>query len=251
MNTKSSRSLASGSYNFSAVATDAAGNAATSATLAAVTDATKPPTVSASESVSGLTNQTSDTITVSATAEAVGGDSITGVNIYNGMTLLGAATLTSGTTQSGTWSYTASGLADGTNNFSAVATDAAGNTGAATLSPVMVATKPPTVTASESVSGLTNQATDTITVTAASEAVTGDSISSVTIDNGGTAIGAATYNAGSGTWTYVAPLADGQTYNFSAVATDAAGNAATSATLAPVTDATKPPTVSAAGACRV
>ena len=46
------------------------------------------------------------------------------------------------------------------------------------------------------------------------------------------------------------PLADGQTYAFSAVATDAAGNSATTV-LAPVSVATQAPTVSARSKARL
>ena len=229
-------------YNFIAQATDTAGNIG-SAMLAPVSVATQAPTVTASETLSGATTQTSDMILVQASAEAFGGDSITGVEIYNGATDLGAATSIAG----GSWSFTASGLVDGTYNFIATATDAAGNTASYSLAPVTVAGQPPTVSATESVSGLTNQTSDTITVTATPEVAGGDSIASVEIYNGGTDLGAAAHNI-DGTWSFTASgLSDGQTYNFVAKAKDAAGNIGT-ATLAPVTVDTETPAVAIANA---
>ncbi len=179
---------------------------------------------------------------MTATAEAVSGDSIKSVEIYNGAAAFGAATQNG----DGTWSFTASGLAAGqTYDFVATATDAAGNTAAYSLAPVTVAEQPPTVSATESVSGLTNQTSDTITVTATAEIVGGDSIAGVEIYNGATDLGAATHNI-DGTWSFTASgLSDGQTYNFIAKAKDAAGNIGT-ATLVPVTVDTETPAVAIA-----
>ena len=54
---------------------------------------TNPPRVKASESVSGLTNQSSVTITETAIAEQVAFNAIQSVEVYDGATELGAATL--------------------------------------------------------------------------------------------------------------------------------------------------------------
>jgi beta-glucanase (GH16 family) len=188
---------------------------------------TMDATASAAESVSGLTSQTSEAITVTATAESVGGDSITTVAIYDGTHLLGDATANG----NGTWSYTATGLADGSHAFSAQVTDAAGN---ATTTPVLpaltVATHAPTASAEESVSGLTSQTTETITVTATVESVGGDSITTVAIYDGAHLLGDATAN-GNGTWSYTASGLAVGSHAFSAQVTDAAGNATTTAVL--------------------
>ena len=166
---------------------------------------TTPPTVKATETASGLTNgapagsvahpgEATDTITV--TASAVGpGNSIANVEIFDGTTDLGAATANG----NGTWSYTATNIADGSHVFSAVATDAAGNTATATLAALDVATQAPTVSITGLWSGLTNETTDTITVTASAEAVPGNSIANVEIFDGTIDLGAATAN-GNGTW---------------------------------------------------
>ncbi|MCW2285883.1 hypothetical protein M2323_003758 [Rhodoblastus acidophilus] len=232
------QNLSDGAHHFTTVTTDSAGNATTSA-LAELDVATQPPKVTASESVSGPTNKTSVTITGTATAEAVPGDSILLVEVLNGATPLGPATLNAAT---GAWSYTASGLADGVYTFDTVTTDAAGNFTITTLAEVDVATKAPTVTASESVSGLTNKTIDTITATATAEAVGANAIKSVVVYDGGKALGTATL--ASGKWTYTTGvLADGA-HLLKTVTTDLAGNVTTTA-LAEVDVATKAPTVTA------
>jgi hypothetical protein len=229
-------SLVDGAHDFTAMAMDAAGNIGVAA-LAEVDVATHAPTVSASQSVFGLTAQTSDTMTVTAQAETVPGNAITGVEIYDGSTDLGAAALSNGV-----WTYTASGLADGAHDFTAVATDAVGNVGSTALAEVDVATQAPTMSASQSISGLANQSSDTITVTAQAETVASNTIVGVEIYDGSTDLGAATLS--NGVWTYTASgLADGA-HDLTAVATDSVGNTA-SAALAEVDLATQAPTVSA------
>ena len=68
----------------------------------------------------GITND--NTLTLTGTAEAN-----STVKVYDGATLLGSATA-NGT---GAWSYTTAALANGAHSLTATATDAAGNTGAA------------------------------------------------------------------------------------------------------------------------
>ena len=68
----------------------------------------------------GITND--NTLTLTGTAEAN-----STVKVYDGATLLGTATANG----SGAWSYTTAALADGAHSLTATATDAAGNTGAA------------------------------------------------------------------------------------------------------------------------
>ena len=68
----------------------------------------------------GITND--NTLTLTGTAEAN-----STVKVYDGATLLGSATANG----SGAWSYTTAALANGAHSLTATATDAAGNTGAA------------------------------------------------------------------------------------------------------------------------
>ena len=68
----------------------------------------------------GITND--NTLTLTGTAEAN-----STVKVYDGATLLGTATANG----SGAWSYTTAALVDGAHSLTATATDAAGNTSAA------------------------------------------------------------------------------------------------------------------------
>src|ERR1019366_4321739 len=118
--------LANGSQSFTAANTDAAGN--TSLASQAIHPAIEVPSAPAITSFSpdsgvvgdGITND--NTLTLSGTAEAN-----STVKVYDGATLLGTA-LASGT---GAWSYTSAALSNGGHSFTATASDAAGNTGAA------------------------------------------------------------------------------------------------------------------------
>ncbi len=120
--------LADGGHNFTATATDAAGNTGVaSSTLSVTIDTAAPvaPTIASFSTDSGVVGDgiTNDnTLTLSGTAEA--GST---VKLYDGATLLGSATANG----SGAWSYTTAALANGGHSFTATATDAAGNTGAA------------------------------------------------------------------------------------------------------------------------
>ena len=181
----------------------------------------------ASESVSGPTKINSDTISVTAAAETAGGDTIASVNIYNGTALVGAATRASGTSANGVWTYTASGLADGTYNFSAVAEDAAGNATTAALAPVtMDAATPKVVIAGAG--GAVTSPSQTIagTVTEPTEAnVVGTTVS--LYDNGAlTAFATATVQA-DGSWSAPVTLSSGVN-RVVAQDVDLAGNAGSS-----------------------
>jgi probable HAF family extracellular repeat protein len=102
--------------------------------------ATRAPSILATESVSGQTSQTIDTITASATAENVGGDAIAGVEIFDGTADLGPATLSNGA-----WTFVAQNLLPGAHDFTAKATDLAGNTGSFALPQVTVTAPAPVV----------------------------------------------------------------------------------------------------------
>jgi hypothetical protein len=123
--------LADGQYTVTASESYGTGQTVTAAIT--FTLATKAPTISASESVSGETSQTSDTITVSATAENVGANAIAGVEIFDGTSNLGVATLSNGS-----WTFTVQNLLPGAHDFTAKATDTAGNTAAFALPQVTV-----------------------------------------------------------------------------------------------------------------
>jgi hypothetical protein len=127
--------LADGQHTVTASEPNGAGTVTASLTFVLATSA---PTISATESVSGQTTQTSDKITVSATAENVGANAIAGVEIFDGNADLGAATLSNGA-----WTFTAQNLLPGAHNFTAKATDLAGNAASFALQQVTVTGSPP------------------------------------------------------------------------------------------------------------
>ena len=128
--------LADGQYTI--VASESYGTGQTVTVSTTFTLATKAPTINASESVSGQTSQTSDTITASAIAESMGANAIVGVEIFDGNSDLGAANLSNGS-----WMFTALNLLPGAHNFTAKATDTAGNAASFSLPQVTVSGSQP------------------------------------------------------------------------------------------------------------
>ena len=178
------------------------------------------------------------TLVISGTAEA--GSS---VEVFSNDVSIGTATADG----SGNWSfdYTGTTLADDSYNFSAKATDAAGNTSAESADlTVVVDTTAPLAPVVASISEDTgSSATDEITKDATLViSGTAEAGSSVEVFSNDVSIGTATAD-GSGNWSFDytgTTLADGS-YNFSAKATDAAGNtSAESADLTVVVDTTAP-----------
>ena len=182
---------------------------------------TTPPTLSVTESVSGITNRTSDTISGTVSDSGSGVAKVEIFDTIGGNRVdLGSASLANGA-----FTFTAAGLSNGTHAFSAVATDQAGNATSATSAgaALVVDTVAPTLTATESVSGTTTKTSNVISGTV-SDAGTGvarvevyDTTGDRTVD-----LGAATLT--NSTWSFNATgLATGS-HAFSATATDAAGN---------------------------
>ena len=232
------KALADGNYNqLSVTATDAAGTMASAATGQYVLIDTKAPTViSQSESNPGLTQSTTEVITVNASDA----NSVQSVAIYNDVTQqkVGDATLSNGV-----WTYTASGLADGTYKYCAVVTDNAGNqTTTADLTTVTVdTTAPKVISESESVSGPTQLTTDIIKVNASDL----NGVASVAIYDHATNQKVGDASVGSdGAWAYTASNLTGGAHTFYAVVTDNAGNHTTTTDLATVTVDNTPPVIS-------
>ncbi|AWN41758.1 Ig-like domain-containing protein [Methylobacterium durans] len=216
-------------YSLTAKATDAAGNtSAASAALSFHADRTAPAAPAITTTVTG--GQTSvRTLTISGSAEA--GSTITLLN--NGVALAGTVVADA----SGAWSRVVT-LASGTDySLTAQATDAAGNssaaspplafhvTGTALATPIITTIVP---------GGQTNAATLTVSGTA-------EAGSTVTLFNNGVALAGTVVADGSGLWSKPVTLTDGVDYSLTAVAADAAGNSsAVSAALAFHDDRTAP-----------
>jgi hypothetical protein len=179
------------------------------------------PGVTASESHSGWTNQTSDLITVTATDA---GSGVKSVEIFDNGNDLGAAQLVNGV-----WTFTAQNLAEGPHAFTATATDNAGNTsaavsaGAADMVDVTAPTKPGTPVDAAVVNGYVNAAHDT-----AAQMLTGtaEAGSTVTIYDNNVQLDSVV--ATNGSWTYqIGALTNGSSHSYTVTATDAAGNIST------------------------
>ncbi|HWU92633.1 MAG TPA: Ig-like domain-containing protein, partial [Sphingomicrobium sp.] len=135
------------------------------------------------------------------------------INVYDGSAFLGTVTAD----DTGAWSYGLGVLADGSHSLTATATDAAGNTSAASdATAFTVDTVPPSpilVSVATSGSGLTL-------------AGTSEAGSTVNVYDGATLVGSAVATA-DGTWSLSASQLSSSVHDFSLQATDLAGNTGT------------------------
>ena len=245
--------LAAGAGTLSVRSINAANNITAGTGHSYTLDATPPsetfPTVTLS-SDSGASN--SDFITsaggvhFAGTVADTGGAGIASVQVFNGSTLLGTATVVAGN-----WSLDTT-LAAGTyNNLKVTVTDLAGNASSTANAQTIIvdATPPsetfPTVTLTSD-SGASNS--DFITSAggvhfAGTVADTGGAgIASVQVFNGSTLLGTATVVAGN--WSLDTTLAAGTYNNLKVTVTDLAGNASSTANAQTIiVDATPPSAV--------
>ncbi len=236
-------SLAAGLHTISAYATDIAGNiSGTTTTLSVTVDTTAPgipgtPNL-ADASDSGTSN--TDNITKTTTGLSFTGTAEVGigVSIYR----LGTVLLNSGTATGGNWSIAAD-LAEGAHSITAVATDAAGNSSAAStgLSVTIDATAPsaPALPNLLVASDLGSSNTDNITSKANPLSFDGSATSGLIIKyydettNGGSV-------ASSGTYAFSLSLSEAS-HDITVTATDVAGNeSANSPILTVLIDRTAP-----------
>ena len=228
--------LANGSHSFTATATDTAGNTTTTTAVTATVDTTAPSETISSTigTATGLTptiasgGLTKDnTLALSGTVSDA--DGITAVQVYDGATLLGTATVSGSS-----WSFTTAALANGSHSFTATATDTAGNT---TTTAAVTATVDTTAPAAPSITSDVIVNTNEVALTGTAEAN-----STVQVYDGATLLGSATTN-GSGAWSYTtAALANGS-HSFTATATDAAGNTGAASSVAAITVNSQTPTL--------
>jgi hypothetical protein len=239
--------LAEGVNALTVVAVDVAGNASAASPGLNVTIDTKAPAApntldvaKASDTGSSSTDDITKVNTPVITGKAEANSTVT---LFSGVNAIGSGT----TSAAGTWSITTLKLTDGVHAVTAKATDAAGNisdaSGVLTVTIDTVAPNAPTaldlVTADDSGSSNTDNITKVTTPIIAGKAEAG---STVTLFDGGTAVGTGKANA-SGAWAIKASkLADGS-HTLRARATDVAGNTGVqSAALVVVIDSTAPVT---------
>jgi hypothetical protein len=228
--------LASGTNAFTSLAVDAAGDVSgISTTLNATINSTASVAPVAVPIIDdyAIVNWYQVALTGTAAANAT-------VNVFDGTTLLGTTSVNA----SGAWSFTTSALANGSYTFTATATDAAGDTSAASNFVVPTIEPPPTVVSvASSGSGIANGSgavntgtTVTLTLTMSEAVTVMGGTPTLTLNDGGTAV----YTAGSGTnalsFSYTVGTGDSTT-NLAVIAInanganieDAGGNAPTGA----------------------
>lgn len=235
--------LADGTYNFRARATIGPATSVASARPFVVTVDTAAPAAPTINSAlddrapsvgtvarGGATNDR--TLTLTGTAEPG-----SRVEVFAGSTSLGIAPLVGST-----WRLTTKPLTtDGVYDFTARATDKAGNTSAATVIPYTV-----TVDTGESTPGIAaiiddvgNAPTDVKALQLSNDTTlviqgSADAGSTVRIFDGRNLLGSAVANSG-GVWTLTTrPLTNGQTYRFRAQSTDTAGNTSDVSSQSPI-----------------
>lgn len=248
--------LTEGNHSITLRATDSAGNQGPASTAFTLRVDTTAPGATAISSViddvgsvvgtivnGAVTNDVNPLIRGSAEAGAT-------VSVFNNGVLMGT-TIADG---SGAWSFSPStALGEGVHAFTALATDAAGNSGS--LSPafsITIDTTPPPVPAITTITddvapalgtilngGVTNDVSPLLAGTAAAN-------TTIQIYDNGALIGSTVAN-GLGLWTFTPPiaLANGA-HSFTAATVDVAGNASSPSAAIGITVDTAPPTASIA-----
>ncbi len=213
-------SLADGTITFSATATDSAGNTAT---------ATKTSTKDVVAPALDLTDVSDPINAASATSASASGTGEVGASVSVTVTDGSATTdaLTTTVAGDGTWSIIdidVSGLTDGTLTFTAVASDAAGNTTTDTLTAEKDTTAP--AVAITSVTDPVNNS-NVAAISASGTGEVGAIISLVVSDGTNATSEFTTTVAGDGTWSIIdidASGLDDGTITYTVTATDGAGN---------------------------
>lgn len=243
--------LTAGAHSFTAQATDAAGNTSVSSTSFSLTVDTTPPALPVLTSIlddvgnaatpvanGGFTNDAQPTLSGTAEAGAT-------VKIFDNGVQIGSVTATGGA-----WSFTPSpALSNGAHTLTFTATDAVGNASAPTAGYVInVDTLPPAAPVISSVIDDVGSVTGPVTGTNPTNDTrptlsgTAEANATVRIYDGITLVGTVTAD-GSGNWTLpqtTTTLTQG-THNFTATATDAAGNTSVaSAVTTIIVDTTAP-----------
>ncbi len=238
--------LADGSYEAHAIATDSAGNNTTSAAVSFLVDTTAPTVSMTAPGNGSATNNNKPTLSASA-QDNVGGSGLASVQFQysnNG----GTSWTNEGAAETNApFSFTfPTALADGNYEARAVATDNTGNVSTSSAVSFLIDTVAPTVTMSAPANGsATNNNKPTLSATA-SDNTGGSGLASVQLqyssDGGGTWNNAGLPETSAPfTFTFPTALADGN-YEARAVASDNAGNSATSSALSFLID-TVPPIV--------
>ncbi|PJZ03879.1 Ig-like domain repeat protein [Pantoea rodasii] len=236
--------LADTTYTLTATATDAAGNVSQASTPITFTvDATPPDTptlvvtndiTSAVVANNGLTNDSTPSLSGNAEASSL-------VTIYDGTTVIGSTTATSG----GTWSFTSPTLTDGSHTLTVTVTDEVGNVSTSGATIVRVDATPPQP-ASELLlqnnngapettipnGGTTSDNTPAISGTAEANAI-------VRVYDGTTLVGSTTAGT-DGSWSITTSALSNAAHTLNVTVTDAAGNVSAESSVSLTVDNTTP-----------
>jgi hypothetical protein len=223
--TLNSTTLSNGSHTISAVATDAAGNSASSANVSVTVDNTTkdttPPTVSMTSPASGATVSG----TVAVTATAADNVSVASVQFQLDGANLGAAD----TASPYAYSWDSTKTANGSHTLRAIATDGAGNsTTSASVSITVDNTTKDTTPPTVSITAPANGAKVSGTVAVSANATDNVSVASVQFQLDGANVGAADL-ASPFAYTWDTTKASNGSHVLTAIAKDGAGNSTTSA----------------------
>jgi len=238
-------SLGTGAHAITAKATNGTGTSAASSALVITIDtaAPAPPVVPDLSTVSDSGTSSSDNVTKITTPTFTGtAEAKATVSLRDGVTVVG----TGQANDAGVWSIKTTALSQGAHQISAVATDVAGNTGAAsaalTVTIDTAGPEAPTVPNLISASDTGRSSGDNITqVTTPTFGGLGEAGGTITLFSQGVARGSAKVNGGGG-WSVTSSALSEGTFNMSARVTDAAGNIGTlSAALTVTIDLTAPP----------
>ena len=240
--------LSDGSHSLTTVVTDAAGNAGPASTPVAITVDTQPPALPADVVLSNdgaplVSGDATNNVTPVLSGTAEPGSTVI---LSDGGTVLGSVTADN----DGNWSYTTPTLADGDHSLTAVVTDPAGNSSAATA-PILVTvdTAPPAAPTGLQLSndqsgtpvpvsgGVTNDPTPVLSGTAETGGI-------VTVYDGAAALGSTTVNS-DGSWSFTSPALSEGDHSLTATVTDAAGNVGPASDALTTTIDTTPPVVAA------
>jgi hypothetical protein len=232
--------VANGSYQWNAIAQDAAGNTTTSATI--MLNVNNPDTVPPTVQITSPANGSKVSGTVNVAASASDNVGVAGVQFSLDGSALGAEL----TASPYSFSWNTNGLAVGNHTLTATARDAAGNRSTSTVTVTMADTIPPTVSITSPSNGQTVSGTVNLTASAT------DNVGVVGVQF---LVDGANYGAeqtsGYSISLNTTALTNGA-HTVSAIARDAAGNKATAAAVnMTVSNTTTPPAPTSNAVVRV
>ncbi len=236
----------SSANTLSATSTDVYGNTSVASVAVVITE---NPTAGADVTAPAVPVITTGTATVNADFYTIVGtagadtpnDTVRSIQVYNGATLAGTVNVSIGQTD---WSVVVPLTQSSANNFTAISTDAYGNTSAASVA--VVITENPTAGAdvtAPAVPVITNGATtvdaDFYSIFGTAGADTpNDTVRTIQVYEGASLVGTVDVPVGQTDWSVVVPLSQSSANSFTATSTDVYGNISAASGAVVITEAT-------------